>query len=224
MKKICVHLFFSVILVTQSLFSSDNEFTNMPTGTSRIPEDIRIDESLAQLAQQLQPLNDVKIANYQWEDANDYIYTEEPINRPKRMLIRTIMQQLLASRNSDKRLSTIVRPQDELTIQEGFFNILLNSRCAEDEAAKSWYNLAFGPGEFHKKYGNYKKTIQFNPAHKFAKTVWHTESINPHNLSIDNLARISQMAMDTTADEWLKLKPIIDEKILNPQDELNEDR
>lgn len=213
MKKICVHLFFSVILVTPSLYSSDNQSTSIPTQSIINSEQIIHDESITQLAAQLEPLNDIKIKDYQWEDANDYIYTEEPINRSKRMLIGSIMQQLLTNKNNDKPLSTITTPESELSIQEGFFNILLHSRYQEDEAAKVWYNLAFGPGEFYKKYGNYKKTTQFNPAHKFAKTVWQTQAINPHNLSINNLVRISQMAMDTTADEWIKLKPIIDEKI-----------
>lgn len=181
--------------------------------TSSKTHPIIIDESIARLACELESLNDIKIKDYEWKSDQDYTYSEQPLDRNKRMRIGSIMQQLLAHKYSDKKLSTIATPQDELTIQETFFNILLTSRCPEDETAKLWYDQAFGPGEFYKKYGNYKKSPQFSPGHKFAQTVWCSELINSHNLSINNLARISQIAMDTTADAWLNLKPIIDAKI-----------
>lgn len=181
--------------------------------TSSKTHPIIIDESIARLACELESLNDIKIKDYEWKSDQDYTYSEQPLDRNKRMRIGSIMQQLLAHKYSDKKLSTIATPQDELTIQETFFNILLTSRCAQDETAKLWYDQAFGPGEFYKKYGNYKKSLQFSPGHKFAQTVWCGELINSHNLSINNLARISQIAMDTTADAWLNLKPIIDAKI-----------
>lgn len=213
MKKISVHLFLNLFFIVQSLFSSNNQLLGMQNLTVSDTPQIIIDESIARLANELEPLNDIKIKDYQWEDNQDYTYSEQPLDRNKRKRIGSIMQQLLAHKDSHKKLSTIATPQDELTIQETFFNILLTSRCAEDETAKLWYDQAFGVGEFYKKYGNYKKTIQFSPGHKFAKTVWRSDVINPHNLSINNLVRISQMAMDTTADAWLNLKPIIDEKI-----------
>lgn len=210
-KKISVQVVFSFIVVSQLLFSSDHEFEKM--SIKHIEKTHILDTTIAHLAQQLEPLNEMKIKDYQWQNPNDYIYTQEPVHRDKKIIIGTIMQQLLAHRHSDKRLSTIATPQDELTIQESFFNILLTSRCAEEETAKQWYDQVFGPGEFHKKYGNYKKSILFNPAHKFAKTVWHSEMIDPHHLSINNLARISQMSMNTTADTWMSIKEVIDEKI-----------
>lgn len=213
MKKISVHVFFNLLFIVQSLFSSDNELLGMQNLTLSDTPRIIIDESIARLAHALEPLNDIKIKDYQWESDQDYTYTEQPLDRNKRMRIGSIMQQLLAHKHSDKKLSIIATPQDELTIQETFFNILLTSRCAEDETAKLWYDQAFGAEEFYKKYGNYKKTHQFSPGHKFAKTVWRSDIINPHQLSINNLAKISQMAMDTTADAWLNLKPIINAKM-----------
>lgn len=213
MKKIFFHIFFSLLTINSLLFSSNNELLNKQNLTSSDTPAIIIDESIARLAHTLDSLNDIKIKDYQWEDTQDYTYTEQRLDRNKRLHIGSLMQQLIAHRHSDKKLSTIATPENELTIQEAFFNILLTSRCAEDEAAKLWYDQAFGAGEFYKKYGNYKKTTQFSPGHKFAKTVWGSDIINPHLLSINNLARISQMAMDTTADAWLSLKPIIDAKM-----------
>lgn len=195
-KKIHICLFLNFILSTQSLFPS-NIRTMMTT------------ESLTELAEQLAPHNTTKIKDYAWTATGDYTYAPPIINRREKIIVATILDKMSRHRDCHTFLSTVVSNEDALTIKEGFFNILLNSRCVEDEGMKRGYDAFYGPGKFYETHGNYKKSEKFNPAHNFATKIWPDRDDN--TITIQQLIDETENSIEDTGAAWIAIQQQLDE-------------
>ena len=195
-KKIHMCLFLHFILSTQSLFPS-NIKSMMTT------------ESLTELAEQLEPHNTTKIKDYAWTAADDYTYTPPIINRTEKIIVATILDKMSRHKDCHTFLSAVVSNEDALTIKEGFFNILLNSRCIEDEAMKQGYDAFYGPGRFYETHGNYKKSEKFNPAYNFAKKIWPDH--NDNMITIQQLINETENSIEDTGAAWIAIQEKLDE-------------
>ena len=208
-KNRCFCLFFIFALCHKPIVASDKQEQNVShVYQFAIKQATCPQKSVGQLAQELEPFNTTKVKDYQWTADLDHVYAQPTINKEERKIVGAILSQLTTHTNNQTPLSTITSDEQALSIKEGFFNVLLNSRCAADEQLKLGYDMINGSGSFFAQYGNYKKSAQFNPAHNFAVKVW--PHFDHNNISITDLIQTSEDSIAQTGQEWLNLKTKIE--------------
>lgn len=199
-KNRCLRLFLILVLSNKSVCPSDKQTVyKFPA-----QKEIQPQKSIAQLAQEIEPFNSIKMQNYEWRVPHDHEYTK-PI---KHMALAVALGQLQEHPHNKTPLSSIVSDQDALSIKEGFLNVLYNSRCDADEQVKRGYDFMNGAGKFFERYGNYKKSAQFNPAHNFATKVW--PHFDNNSVAITDLVTMSENSIEETGANWLRVKSEIE--------------
>ncbi len=199
-KNRCLRLFLILVLSNKSVCPSDKQ-----TVYDFLAQKETISQkTIGQLAREIEPYNSIKMQDYEWRVPHDHEYTR-PI---KHMTLAVALGQLKEHKNNRTPLSLIASEEDVLSIKEGFLNILFNSRCEDDEEVKRGYDLMNGTGKFFERYGNYKKSAQFNPAHNYAVKVW--PHFNHNRVTITDLVTMSENSIEETGANWLRVKSEIE--------------